>query len=92
MLRVIHKHYIFPELNLSNNRMSTLPEEISECTQLERVDISQNSFIALPNCLFALPSLVTLDARKNFIAGKFASEGIKAKNFSGKTLNFLKTG
>ena len=48
-----------------------MPEEISECGQLERVDISQNSFIALPNCLFTLTSLVTLDARKNFIAGKF---------------------
>jgi Leucine-rich repeat (LRR) protein len=50
--------------------MSTLPEEISECTQLERLDVSRNSFIALPACIFALPSLVTLDARKNFIAGE----------------------
>ena len=58
------------ELNLSNNRMSTLPEEIVECTRLERVDISHNSFIALPNCLFTLPCLTSLDAKKNFVAGK----------------------
>jgi len=62
------KFSLITELNLSNNRMSSLPEEIAECTQLERVDISQNSFISLPNCLLTLPALVSLDARKNFIA------------------------
>lgn len=62
------KFSLITELNLSNNRMSTLPEEIVECTQLERVDISHNSFIALPNCIFTLPSIILLDARKNFIA------------------------
>jgi hypothetical protein len=51
--------------------MSTLPEEIVECSQLERVDISHNSFIAIPNCLFTLPAIISLDARKNFIAGWF---------------------
>ena len=35
------KEKIFSELNLSNNRISTLPEEIAECTQLEKIDISQ---------------------------------------------------
>merc|ERR1711994_340215 len=56
------------ELNLSNNRMSTLPEEISKCTQLETVDISNNSFVNLPNCLFNLPKIIKIIARKNFIA------------------------
>merc|ERR1712066_615330 len=56
------------ELNLSHNRMSTLPEEISKCTQLETVDISNNSFISLPNCLFNLPKIIKINARKNFIA------------------------
>merc|ERR1712020_450557 len=55
-------------LNLSHNRMSILPEEISKCTQLETVDISHNSFISLPNCLLNLPKIIKLDARKNFIA------------------------
>lgn len=48
--------------------MSTLPEEISKCTQLETVDISHNSFISLPNCLFNLPKIIKIIARKNFIA------------------------
>merc|ERR1711902_472083 len=45
------------ELNLSHNRMSTLPE-----------DISNNSFVNLPNCLFNLPKIIKIIARKNFIA------------------------
>jgi len=56
------------ELNVSHNRMSILPEEISKCTQLQTVDISHNSFIALPNCLLNLPKIIKINARKNFIA------------------------
>ena len=49
--------------------MSTLPAEVSSLTQLERVDISHNSFVSLPECLFQAPKLTEIDARKNFIAG-----------------------
>jgi len=59
---------LITELNLSHNRMSTLPEEISKCTELETVDISHNSFISLPNCLFNLPKITKITAKKNFIA------------------------
>merc|ERR1712218_313383 len=59
---------LITELNLSHNRMSTLPEEISKCTELETVDISHNSFISLPNCLFNLPKIINITAKKNFIA------------------------
>jgi Leucine-rich repeat (LRR) protein len=62
------KFSLITELNLSHNRLSTLPDEISECTQLEKVDISHNSFISIPQALFSLPALTTLNARKNFIA------------------------
>jgi hypothetical protein len=62
------KFSLITELNLSHNRLSTLPEEISECTQLEKVDISHNSFISIPQRLFSLPALINLNARKNFIA------------------------
>ena len=58
----------FPDLNLSHNRMSSLPEEISQCTQLETVDVSYNTFISLPNCLFNLPKIIQINAKKNFIA------------------------
>jgi len=56
------------DLNLSHNRMSSLPEEISQCTQLERVNVSYNTFISLPNCLFNLPKITEINAKKNFIA------------------------
>ena len=48
--------------------MSSLPEEISQCTQLETVDLSYNTFISLPNCLFNLPKINQINAKKNFIA------------------------
>lgn len=56
------------DLNLSFNKMSSLPEEISQCTELETVDISHNSFINLPNCLLNLPNIIQINAKKNFIA------------------------
>ena len=59
------------ELNLSYNKMSTLPEEVSSCSQLETVDISHNSFISLPNCLLNLPKIIKINAKKNFIAGMY---------------------
>jgi hypothetical protein len=62
------KFNFITELNVAQNRMSSIPEEISECTQLESVDISNNSFISLPTCLFNLPKIMSINAKKNFIA------------------------
>ena len=56
------------ELNLSFNKISALPEEISQCRQLLNVDISHNSFISLPNCVLKLPKITEINAKKNFIA------------------------
>ena len=36
---------VFSELNVSHNRISSLPDELSNCTALETVDFSANSFI-----------------------------------------------
>ena len=59
----------FTELDVSHNRMSALPAEVSSLTQLESVDIGHNSFVVLPDCLFQAPRVTHIDARKNFIAG-----------------------
>jgi len=59
---------LITDLNVSNNRISMLPTELSACTALERVNISANSFIQLPPVLMDIPSLLTVDAGKNFIA------------------------
>ena len=57
--------------------MSALPEEVSQCSQLETVDISHNSFISLPNCLLNLPKIIKINAMKNFIAGNFSHISLK---------------
>jgi len=56
------------ELNLSNNRISALPSELTACTELENVDISANSFVTLPSFLAEMPSIKNINARKNYIA------------------------
>jgi len=59
------------ELNLSSNRISALPSEMSSCSQLETIDISANSFVQLPPVLIEISSLNKVNASKNFIAGKW---------------------
>jgi len=59
---------LITELNLSGNRMSSLPQEMTNCTQLQEVDISSNSFVSLPPVLLQLPALCTINASTNFIA------------------------
>ena len=40
------------------------------CSQLEIINISSNSFVILPHVLLDIPSLAKINAGKNFIAGK----------------------
>lgn len=56
------------ELNLSGNRMSSLPQELVACAQLQQVDISANSFVTLPPVLLQLQTLTNIKANANFIA------------------------
>merc|ERR1739846_86831 len=50
------KFNMITDLNLSHNKLSALPE-----------DISHNLFISLPNCLFNLPKIIQINAAKNSI-------------------------
>ena len=81
---VSHRKYFsfsfFSGLNLSANRMSSLPDELSEMTQLESVDISNNSFISLPDCLFKAPKMVRVMVNKNFVAGAYSNKDTKGLN------------
>merc|ERR1739842_249239 len=61
------KFNMITDLNLSHNKLSALPDEVSKCSQLETVDISQNLFVSLPNCLFNLPKIIQINASKNSI-------------------------
>jgi len=69
---------LITELDLSNNRISALPNEMTACTQLETLNISQNSFVTLPPVLLDIPSLVHINAKNNFIADVDV-ESIEAK-------------
>ena len=55
--------YLISELDLSNNRISVLPGEMTNCAQLERIDISSNSFVTLPPVLAEMPSIIEINAR-----------------------------
>jgi Leucine-rich repeat (LRR) protein len=59
---------LIKELDLSNNRISMLPGEMTNCTQLESIDISSNSFVTLPPVLAEMPSIKKIIARKNYMA------------------------
>lgn len=50
--------------------MSKLPEELSELQALERLDISHNTFIALPPVTCRIPQLKHLLANNNSIVGR----------------------
>lgn len=53
--------------------MSKLPEECAELANLERLDLSHNSFISLPHCSFKMPKLRSLKANDNHIIGNIPS-------------------
>merc|ERR1712018_235109 len=55
-------------LNVSSNRLSTLPGELSQCKQLQSVDISVNNFVEIPTVLLQLESVTDINAKTNYIA------------------------
>jgi Leucine-rich repeat (LRR) protein len=54
-------------LNLSGNRLHTLPANMRTCKHLESVDLSFNWFEKMPLGLCTLRNLKKLDVRKNFL-------------------------
>jgi hypothetical protein len=44
---------------------------MTSCSQLEVINIASNSFVSLPSVLLDIPSLAKIDAKKNFIAGRY---------------------
>lgn len=55
------------ELNLSNNRLSSLPDEIKDMKDLQKLDLSHNDFLIVPKVVFKIPHLLYLNLKKNFI-------------------------
>lgn len=49
--------------------MCFLPDELAALASLQRLDLSHNSFIALPSVVFKIPKLKQLIASYNAIIG-----------------------
>ncbi|XP_017087393.2 leucine-rich repeat-containing protein 20 isoform X3 [Drosophila bipectinata] len=64
------------DLNLSENKLTRLPDEFASLSALARLNISHNSFIVLPQVVWKLPSLTSLDAKNNAILEIDTDDGI----------------
>lgn len=61
------KFCLITELNVSHNKMSKLPEELADCIELQRLDLSHNSYVNLPSVIFRLPKIKGIYANNNYI-------------------------
>ncbi|XP_053652595.1 leucine-rich repeat-containing protein 20 isoform X2 [Cherax quadricarinatus] len=73
------KFCLITELNVSHNKMSKLPEELVDCVELQRLDLSHNSYVNLPNVIFRLPKIKIIHANNNYIMDVEVEEVQRAK-------------
>ncbi|KAG7168568.1 leucine-rich repeat receptor-like protein kinase [Homarus americanus] len=59
--------------------MSKLPEELADCVELQRLDLSHNSYVNLPSVIFRLPKIKTILANNNYIMDIEVEEVQRAK-------------
>ena len=64
-------------LDISRNEISSIPG-LQQLTSLKHLDISRNWFNHIPPEIISLKSLVTLNARRNFLRQNEESLGLKA--------------
>ena len=57
-------------LNISHNGISSLPDDIINCSCLTSLDLSYNAFTSLPNLVLKVDALTSVDASHNHIMGK----------------------
>lgn len=57
--------YNYVALDLSHNKLTTLPENFNLLTQCASLNLNGNQFIQLPDVLLTMPSMETLDVGHN---------------------------
>lgn len=63
-------------LDLSNNKISTLPNDLGMLSSLQTLLLSGNALASLPSILFVSNTLSVLDVSRNRLIGTFASHGM----------------
>ena len=56
---------VLKHLNLSNNKLSTLPSGIAALLRLKTIDLSRNQFTTFPDVLLEVETLTSLDLSRN---------------------------
>ncbi len=59
-------------LNCTGNTLSDLPDSLAFCRMLRRLNISQNSFVSVPEVVWTFDSLHMLDLSYNLLTGKLS--------------------
>ena len=60
-------YHLITALDLSNNKLKSLPEEFSNLTRLLNINLAVNEFPVVPEVLQRLPTLTTINASSNKI-------------------------
>lgn len=68
-------------LNLSNNLLTNLENKFSELSELESLDISNNSFDVFPFVLLDLPKLTKVNLIGNLFTEEYSFLNDKTKSF-----------
>ena len=55
-------------LDLSNNKLTSLPREMTNCSMMETLDMSSNLFETFPSVIADMPSIRSINAKNNSIA------------------------
>ena len=60
----------FTDLNLSHNKIASLPTELNQLNELSSADFSHNKLLEFPDGMYGLTNLKKLNLSNNKIAGE----------------------
>lgn len=69
LLVFCNQYYYFTELNISGNKLHTLPDELRNLQELQNLDASSNNLDRIPQVVFQCVQLKQLNVHSNCISG-----------------------